>query len=178
MSTPYLGQVYLFAGNFAPRNYAYCSGQLMNISQNSALFSLLGTYYGGNGTSTFGLPDLRGRIPVGQGQGPGLSNYTMGQQFGTENVTITQQTLPAHNHMLTVTNLAAGAATPVNHIPAAVTSPFLEMWVSDANKTGNPIAMLPTALSQAGSSQPHNNVMPILAISMVIALQGIFPSRN
>ena len=179
MTNPYLGEIRFFAGNFAPRGNAYCSGQLMSIQQNAALFSLLGTFYGGNGTTTFGLPDLRGRLPIGQGQGPGLSAYTIGQSVGTETVAITQQTTPAHNHMAAVTTTVGTVTSPVNQIPAALPTPtFSQFWVSDANKTGNALPLSPTALGTFGGNQPHENRMPLLALSAIVALVGVFPSRN
>jgi microcystin-dependent protein len=179
MTQPYLGEIRLFAGNFAPRTNAYCAGQLMSIQQNSALFSLLGTYYGGNGTTNFALPDLRGRLPVGQGQGPGLSNYTIGQPFGTETVTITQQTTPTHNHLVMVSTANDTLTAPQNNVPGTLQSPpWTSFWVKDANKTGNPIPLANGALSFTGGSQPHNNIMQIMAVSVIIALQGVFPSRN
>ncbi|MEJ0026242.1 MAG: tail fiber protein [Rhizomicrobium sp.] len=177
MSEPYLGEIRMFAGNFAPRNNAYCSGQILGIQQNTALFSLLGTYYGGNGQTTFALPDLRGRIPVSMGQGPGLSNYTIGEQTGTESVTITTNTTPMHTHMMIVSGSNANAATPVGNQPAAVQAPYTGLWVSPANGTGND-PMNANSLLPIGGNQPHENRMPALAISFIIALQGVFPSRN
>lgn len=179
MSQPYLGEIRLFGGNFAPRTNAMCAGQLLPIAQNTALFSLLGTYYGGNGTTNFGLPDLRGRLPVGMGQGPGLSNYEIGEQIGSETVTITTQTTPAHTHFVSVSSQTATVSSPVNAYPSALANPpWTKYWVPDASKTGNPLPMSANALSMIGGSQPHNNLMPILAVTAIIALQGIFPSRN
>jgi microcystin-dependent protein len=179
MSEPYLGEIRMFAGNFAPKSNAYCAGQLMSITQNSALFSLLGTYYGGNGTTTFALPDLRGRMPICMGQGPGLSNYTIGQPVGSESVMITPAQLPMHTHTPVATTVAGGSITPGGMIPAALPAPpWTSYWVKDANKTGSPLAMAPTAVGTIGGSQPHENRMPLLAISIIIALLGIFPSRN
>ena len=178
MSTPYLGEIRLFAGNFAPRSNAYCAGQLLSIQQNAALFSLLGTFYGGNGTSNFALPDLRGRLPISQGQGPGLSDYTIGEQTGSESVTITQQTMPTHTHPLHVTNFAAKTPTPGANLPTVLAAPLTGLYVKDANKTGSPVTLNPQTVGFFGGSQPHENRMPTLAISIIIALQGIFPSRN
>lgn len=178
MSEPYLGEIRLFAGNFAPRYNALCNGQTMSIAQNSALFSLLGTYYGGNGTTTFNLPNLQGRLPVGQGQGPGLSNYTIGETIGTESVTLTTGQMPAHTHLLLP---QAGNATqnlPGGQYPSGLQAPFQGFYVKDANKTGNPIPLNANALQNTGGSQPHENRMPSMAISIIIALQGVFPSRN
>lgn len=177
MTQPYLGEVRMFAGNFAPRNNAYCSGQIMSIQQNAALFSLLGTYYGGNGTTTFGLPDLRGRIPVSQGQGPGLSNYVIGQQGGTETVTITQQTLPQHNHMMVVSNAVPTTAAPSGNMPAQMSTPINNFWVPNTKQTTSDL-LNAQFLTMVGGNQPHENRMPAMAISMIIALAGVFPSRN
>ena len=178
MSQPYLGEIRLFGGNFAPRNNAYCSGQLMNIAQNAALFSLLGTTYGGNGVQTFALPDLRSRLPVSMGQGPGLSNYTIGEAIGTESVTITSSTLPLHNHAPTATTTAANSPTPGGALPATLPAPFAKYWINNADKTGSPIAFSSAAVGNTGGNLAHENRMPAMAISIIIALSGIFPSRN
>jgi len=177
MSEPYLGEIRLFAGNFAPRGWALCNGQLLAISQNTALFSILGTQYGGNGTTTFSLPDLRGRIPVNQGQGPGLSPYTVGEQIGTENVTLLSTQMPAHTHLISATTAQADLGSPAGAILAA-----------PVDSTGNPSAgytktaantqMAQNAVGIAGGSQPFSIIQPILAVTFIIALQGIFPSRN
>jgi microcystin-dependent protein len=178
MTEPFLGEIRLFAGNFAPRGNATCSGQIMSIAQNTALFSLLGTYYGGNGTTTFALPDLRGRMPVCMGQGAGLSNYNIGQQVGTESVTLNANQMPMHTHTPRATSQPATSPTPGGMIPSMMPAPWTSYWVQDANKTGNPIAMAANAVAPVGGSQAHENRMPILAISIIVALQGIFPSRN
>lgn len=178
MTQPYLGEIRLFAGNFAPKNNALCNGQIMSIQQNSALFSLLGTYYGGNGTTTFALPDFRSRIPINQGQGPGLTNYVMGEQTGTESVTITTQTMPMHNHMVVVSTAAASAPGAVGNMPSTLAAPYTGFWVQDGKTSGNPLLMDANMIGLAGGNQPHENRMPALAISMIIALTGIFPSRN
>ena len=178
MSEPYMGEIRLFAGNFAPRQNAQCNGQIMSIAQNTALFSLLGTYYGGNGTTTFGLPDFRGRLPVGMGQGPGLSSYTIGEQTGTETVTLISQQIPMHTHYAVAGTTAANNPAPTGLAPAGMVTPITGYYVADANKTGNPIAFSQNALQLTGGSQPHTNLMPSLALTFIIALQGIFPSRN
>lgn len=177
MSQPFLGEIRMFAGNFAPRNNAYCAGQIMNIAQNTALFSLLGTYYGGNGQTTFGLPDFRGRLPVCMGQGNGLSNYDIGQQVGSESVTLTTNQMPMHNHMMIVSGNNANQPSPIGNMPAALQSPYTGLWVSP-NVATTPFEMDANSLYPAGGSQAHENLMPALAISIIIALQGIFPSRN
>jgi microcystin-dependent protein len=150
----------------------------MSIQQNSALFSLLGTTFGGNGTTTFGLPDLRGRIPINQGTGPGLSNWVMGQQTGTETVTLNVQQIPQHIHVPMVLGTAASALTPSGQVPAALAAPWKGYWVADANKTGAPVPFNANALTMTGGNQPHENRMPTIALTLIIALQGIFPSRN
>lgn len=161
MATPFIGQITLFAGNFAPRGWAFCQGQLLSIAQNTALFSILGTTYGGDGQTTFALPDLRGRVPLQQGQGPGLQSYVLGQKAGTETVTLTVNEMPAHNHSITVT-----AVPPGGTIPAV-----------DGQLTPTPLNAF-EASGMTGGSQPHNNLQPYLALNYIIALQGIFPSRN
>jgi microcystin-dependent protein len=178
MSEPYLGEIRLFAGNFAPVGNAYCAGQLLSVAQNSALFSLLGTFYGGNGQTNFALPDLQGRLPVCYGQGNGLTNYPIGAKTGSESVTLLVTQIPAHTHMPIASSKAAAAESPAGAIPATLQDPFKGFYVQDGNKTGDPVAMSATAVQQTGGSQPHENRMPALAISIIIALQGVFPSRN
>jgi microcystin-dependent protein len=157
----------LFAGNFPPKGWAFCDGQLLPISQNQALFALLGTTYGGNGQTTFALPDLRGRVPVHQGQGPGLSPYTIGQVAGVETVTLTAQQMPSHTHSQPATNGQESTNRPNNALPA-------EGGVYSNESDGS--AFHPT--SSTGGDQPHTNIQPYLTVSYVIALLGIFPSRN
>jgi len=180
MSQPYLGEIRMFAGNFAPRNNAQCNGQLLSIAQNTALFSLLGTFYGGNGVQTFALPDLRGRLPINQGNGPGLTPRVIGEVGGTENVTIDQTTTPTHNHLANATTDIGNLPGPSNKsIPASPsdgTNPGTLYVVPPGTVT--PVAMATQSLPFAGGSQPHQNMMPSLAITFIIALQGIFPSRN
>jgi len=179
MSTPYLGEVRMFGGNFAPSQNALCQGQLMSIAQNTALFALLGTYYGGNGTTTFGLPDFRGRLAINQGQGLGLSNYTIGQTGGSETVTLLTTQMPTHNHAMQGNSGNGSKPTPGGNIPAALTGTDAKgLWVPPNQATGSPIPLNPTALTSAGGSQPHENRMPLLVITFIIALNGIFPSRG
>jgi microcystin-dependent protein len=173
MSTPYIGEIRMFGGNFAPRGHAHCQGQLLSIAQNTALFALIGTIYGGDGQVTFALPDLRGRIPVCYGQGPGLSNYAIGQASGTESVTLLPTQLPAHTHTAACNSGAGNSTTPANNFWAANANTGLPQYVAAQNTP-----MAATALATAGGNQPHNNLMPILAITFIIALEGIFPSRN
>lgn len=178
MSQPYLGEIRMFAGNFAPRYNAYCAGQLMGIQQNSALFSLLGTYYGGDGTTTFALPDFRGRIPVSMGQGGGLSNYNIGEQTGTESVTLNLNQMPMHNHMMLASSAAGNQSNPIGNMPATLQPPLGAFWVPPDKTAAPAVAMDANAISYVGGSLPHENRMPALAISFIIALKGVFPSRN
>ena len=171
MSDPFLGELKLLPFNFAPRGWAFCQGQILSIAQNTALFSLLGTTYGGNGQTTFALPDLRGRVPIGQGQGPGLSPYDLGQVGGTETVTLTNANLPAHTHQVRATTEDANSAQPGNNLPAAVGAGAYGSQTPDTTMSVSMIA-------PSGSNQPFNNVQPYLTLNWCIALSGIFPSRN
>ena len=169
MSEPFVGEIRMFAGTFAPRNWAFCDGQLLSISQNDALFSLLGTIYGGDGRTTFGLPDLRGRFPMHQ------SNvHRLGQKGGTENATLTVGQLPPHSHTLRYSSGRADATTPQNNA-LAVSASGDQQYSTQTS----PIAdMHPNSVAQAGGSQAHNNVSPFLCIHFIIALFGIYPSRT
>jgi microcystin-dependent protein len=172
MSEPFVGEIRMFAGNFAPRGWALCDGQLLAISQNDALFSLLGTIYGGDGRTTFGLPDLRGRVPIHQGTGPGLSNRRIGQKSGQENVTVTTSQLPAHGHPLSASTAIASSTDPSGNLPANGGSS--NIYGSDA-----PFQSLNAqAVTNAGGNQPHNNVMPFQCVNFIVALVGIYPSRS
>ncbi len=176
MSEPFLGEIRMFGGNFAPRGWAYCNGQLLSIAQNTALFSLLGTTYGGDGRVTFGLPDLRGRVAINQGQGPGLSNYSLGEVTGTESVTILQNQMPPHTHTVACNTGVATQPSPANNLFA---SP-----VDSQGGAGNGYAptangtMSPTMIGSAGGGTPVPILQPLLCVSFIIALEGIFPSRN
>ncbi|AKF79208.1 Microcystin-dependent protein [Myxococcus fulvus] len=174
MSEPYIGEIRMFAGNFAPRGWAFCQGQILSIAQNTALFSILGTTYGGNGQTTFALPDLRGRYPMQPGQGPGLSPRTLGEQGGSETVTLISTQMPAHTHSLNVSSQQGDTETPVGTVLAADNAGAI------FNYRAAPIdgTMNPAAIGVAGGSQPHNNMSPFLCINFIIALEGIFPSRN
>jgi microcystin-dependent protein len=165
----FLGEITLVPYNFAPRGYAFCQGQILSISQNTALFSLLGTTYGGDGVSTFGLPDLRGRCAVSQGQGPGLSNYDLGEQTGTETVTLTTGQMPAHGH--------AANARDDDPNSGLVTNNLLANLQAYSNKAAN-ATLSGTMIGQTGGNQPHANIQPLLVLNYCIALQGIYPSRN
>ncbi|HZD89578.1 MAG TPA: tail fiber protein, partial [Pseudolabrys sp.] len=136
------------------------------------------TFYGGNGVSTFALPDLRGRVPICYGQGNGLSNYPIGTQTGSESVSLQTTQIPAHTHMPIASSAPATTEAPGGGIPATLAAPFAGFYVKDGNKTGNPVAMSQTAVQPDGNSFPHENRMPALAISIIIALTGLFPSRN
>jgi microcystin-dependent protein len=174
MANPFLGEIRIFGGNFAPVGWALCNGQIMAITQNTALFSLLGTTYGGNGTTTFALPDLRGRVPIHFGQGPGLSNYVEGQQGGAESVTLTIAQMPSHAHTVNAVASGGNQAGPAGG-SLAIESTGTSLDYSNATPAS---PMNAAMLSQAGSSQPHTNIQPYLCLNFIIALQGIFPSRN
>lgn len=167
---PFVGELQMFGGNFAPRGWALCDGQLLAVADNDALFSLLGTIYGGDGRTTFGLPDLRGRVPVGSGQGPGLSARALGSKFGAEQAYLTSGQVPAHTHAWEATTGAATATSPVGARLAAG-----QVYSSDQPDT----ALSAGAVSpSAGGQQPHNNEQPFLVINFIIALYGIYPSRT
>jgi microcystin-dependent protein len=173
MADPFIAEIRIFPFNFAPRGWAWCNGQLMPLSQNTALFSLLGTTYGGDGKSTFALPNLQGRAPMHPGQGPGLSNRSLGETGGSETVTLTQSEMPSHGHALR-------AATQDNADVNTITP-----TVSFAGSTGGAlyqaapnVALSDQALAPAGGSLPHNNMQPFLTCYFCIALQGIFPPRS
>jgi microcystin-dependent protein len=180
MSEPYIGQIMLFGGNFAIRSWALCQGQLQAISQNSALFSLVGTIYGGDGRTTFALPDLRGRVAVGTGNGPGLSSYREGQRGGAESVTLVQAQMPQHTHVVTSTLKAEGRSgnkdAPANNMLAASPDSYRPQQAAE-DVVMNPAAVT-SAAANAGGSQGHTNIQPYLVLSYQIALTGIFPSRN
>lgn len=179
MDETFIGTILLFAGNFAPQGWAYCDGRLLAISQNSALFSILDTTYGGDGVNTFALPDLCGRVPVGAGNGPGLSPRAIGQVGGTEAVTLLPNQLPAHTHPLLATDqlaangLPAGAALATTD-DAATLTPGASIYQSATPNT--PLAA--GSIGPAGGSQAHENMPPFLGLNYVICLQGIYPSRG
>ena len=177
MSEPFIGQIMMFAGNFAPRDWAFCDGQLLSIAQNTALFSILGTTYGGNGQTTFALPDLRGRVPIQQGQGPGLSPYILGQASGVENVTLLISNIPAHTHSLGASSGQGDSPSPEGAVPAVTVDPNSQQPLNSYASTPN-TSMAATSVGLAGGSQPHTNIQPYLSINFIIALEGIFPSRS
>ena len=179
MSQPFIGQIIGFAGNFAPSGWALCNGQLLSISSNAALFSILGTSFGGNGTTTFALPDLRGRVPVHAGQGPGLSPYVLGESTGTENVTLTVGQMPAHSHLVNANASNGTAPSPNGHLLAqAVDSTKKSVDVYSVAPASKLLTLAAATIASAGGSLPHANIQPVLAINFIIALVGIFPSRN
>lgn len=172
MADPYIGEIRMFAGNFAPLDWSFCNGNLIAISQNEALYNLIGTTYGGDGQTTFALPNLYGRIPLHQGQGPGLANYVLGQSAGTETVTLNTTQLPAHIHQLLAANLPGSVTDPKNSILAQSPS---QIYTTD---TSTPATMNANALTPAGGSQPHDNMMPYLAVNFIISLYGIYPQQG
>jgi microcystin-dependent protein len=170
---PFVGEIRILPFNFAPTGWAFCNGQLLPLSQNTALFSLLGTYYGGDGKSTFALPNLQGSAPIHPGQAPGLSAYFVGENGGSETVTLIQSEMPAHAHQ------ASGA------LGSGPTSPANNSWGSGAGRTPPPTyvdgpanVIMGNALNLAGGSQPHNNMQPYLTLNFCIALQGVYPPRS
>jgi len=175
MQDPWLGEIALVAFNFAPQGWALCNGQLLSIAQNTALFSLIGTIYGGDGTTTFALPNLQSRVPLHFGQGSGLSPYTIGATDGVESVTLQTTQIPAHTHSFTpqATTATGGASSPAGAL-------WAESGTGDTiYQAGNSNAqMAPQTLGNTGGGQSHENRQPFLALNYVIALQGIFPSRS
>jgi microcystin-dependent protein len=172
MSNPFVAEIRIFGFNFNPRGWAFCQGQILPISQNTALFSLLGTNYGGNGTSNFGLPDFRSRVPVSQGSGPGLTSYFVGQTGGTENVSLTTNALPAHNHTAGCQTATGNAYSGHNAVPAPDAGGN-NVYSSPSNGMMNS-----QELTQTGGTTPHNNLQPFLGVNYCIALQGVFPPRS
>lgn len=175
MADPFVAEIRIFPFNFAPKGWAWCNGQLLPLSQNTALFSLLGTTYGGDGRSNFALPDLEGRAPMHPGQGPGLSLHDLGESGGSETVTLLESEIPAHSHALNAQVPPGDTNLPAGNTPARGTSgalPYLP-------PAGAPlVVMSPQSLTPAGGDQPHNNLMPYLTLNFCIALQGVFPPRG
>lgn len=173
MADPFVAEIRIFPFNFAPRGWAWCDGQLLPLSQNTALFSLLGTTYGGNGQSNFALPDLQGRAPMHPGQGPGLSLHDLGETGGSDTVTLLASETPAHTHSLQASPDPADLASPDATRSLARSQP--DVYKQPAAATA---ALAPEAVSPAGGSQPHNNLQPYLTFYFAIALQGVFPPRG
>jgi microcystin-dependent protein len=173
MSDPFVGEIRMFGGSFAPAGWAFCAGQLMAIAENETLFNLIGITYGGDGQQTFGLPDLQGRIPIHAGQGPGISqNYTIGEKAGSESVTVTPNQMPIHSHPVLASLNAADSTQASGNLTASTNQ--LAIY-TEAGPTKN---FSPNALSAVGGSQPHDNMMPYLVITFIISLFGIYPSQN
>ncbi len=172
MSQPFLGQLMLFGGNFAPLGWNFCDGSIVAIANNDALFSLIGTSYGGDGQTTFALPDLRGRVAMGMGQGPGLANYSLAQQGGVESVTLTATQLPAHTHPLTASGGAATSPFASGNTPA--------LSSTNVYHPGAPVAVAMSSQScgAAGGNGSHDNMQPSLVLNWVIAMEGIYPSQQ
>jgi microcystin-dependent protein len=166
MAEPFLSEIRIVSFNYPPKGWAFCNGQFLPINQNQALFSLLGTTYGGNGQTTFALPNLQGRVPIHEGSG-----HTLGEAAGSSSVTITQQTMAQHIHFLQGTSATANAVLPNSNLPAVTPNAIY-------SSASNLIACRPSSVTNVGGSQPHTNMMPYLVLNMVIALQGIFPSQN
>jgi len=172
MSEPFVGEIRMFAGNFAPRGWALCDGQLLAVSQNDALFSLFGTIYGGDGRTTFGLPDIRGRIPMHAGSGPGLSSRRLGAKSGSEKVTLKTNQLPSHTHQLTGNSTDATDKTPTDKVVAKISGGSLY------NNGGNALSLSSKSVTPVGESKSHTNLMPAICINYIVALFGIYPSRQ
>jgi microcystin-dependent protein len=174
MSSPFLAEIRIFGCNFAPTGWAACNGQILPISQNTALFSLIGTFHGGDGKSNFALPNLQGSAPLNQGQGPGLSNYDLGQQDGSPTITLIDSEIPFHTHAQMASNQPGEDPNPTNEALARSVGASLYQSVS----TQNIVQLSMAALAPVGSSQPHNNMQPYLTLNFCIALQGIYPQRS
>ena len=172
MSEPFIAEIRIFAGNFAPRGWAFCDGQLLPISQNTALFSLIGTTYGGDGRTTTALPNLEGRAPMHPGRGPGLTARRLGERTGAETATLTEAQIPPHNHALQGTNATAQQSQPGSARPAR--SPDEDAYGSP----GTLVGMSTNAMQNIGGSGAHNNMQPFLAMHFIIALAGLYPSRS
>src|SRR5687767_13745041 len=174
MADPFVAEIRIFPFNFAPKGWAWCDGQLMPLSQNTALFSLLGTTYGGNGKSNFALPDLQGRAPMHPGQGPGLSLHDLGETGESETVTLLESEIPAHSHSLLASTVPGNNESPAGNVLARSTGGNVYLPAADAPL----VSMSDPAVAPAGGDQPHNNLQPYLTFYFCIALQGVFPPRG
>lgn len=172
MSDPFVAEIRIFAGNFAPKGWAFCDGQLLPLSQNTALFSLLGTTYGGNGKSNFALPDLTGRAPMHPGQGPGLSLRSLGESTGTATVTLLQTEVPSHTHSVRAATIRSDSTNPEGKVMARA-----DGTRAYADLASGTTILSPQAHAPAGGDTPHNNMQPYLTLHFIIALQGVFPPR-
>ena len=176
MTEPFLGEIRIFAGNFAPEGWAFCNGQILSISQNSALYSIIGITYGGDGRSTFALPNLQGRIPVNFGQGAGLSNRSLGLSYGSETVTLAANQMPSHGHSATIKGANAGTTNqPQDNLFGKV--PRTNMYSTPDAALSN-MAEGSISLQNAGGSLPHNNMQPYLTLNFIIAIIGLYPIRS
>lgn len=181
MSDPYIGEIRLFAGTYAPVGWAFCDGRLLDVDSNSVLFSLIGATYGGNAISTFALPDLRARVPINQSQGGPLSYYAFGQVGGVEQVTLDASQIPAHQHALNAAGATGTATTPGNTVVLATPveqGVATSLYVVPGDSGVNLAPMAPESIGMTGGGQPHSNMMPTQAINYIIATDGIFPSRD
>ena len=170
MSEPFIGEIKMFGGNFAINGYAFCDGTLLPIDQNDTLYSLLGTTYGGDGQTTFGLPDLRGRVPIHQGSLQG-TNFVLGEEAGTETVTLTQTQIPPHTHAMNASSNAAGSGNPQGGVPANTSNLNIYSPTAPDNQMGS-------SISPTGGNQPHDNMIPYLCVTFIISLYGIYPSPS
>lgn len=177
MSDYFLGEIRIFAGNYAPTDWAKCYGTSMPISTNQALFTLLGVTYGGDGRTTFNLPDMRGRLPIHYGTGPGLTERPLGAMVGAENVTLTASTLPAHTHVMNALNVAANTNVPQGNMLGSVASPYF--LYEDLNSGASLYALATASVGNTGNSSPHNNIMPCLTLTFMICVsRGLYPTQN
>ncbi|SMC29656.1 Microcystin-dependent protein [Andreprevotia lacus DSM 23236] len=176
MATPFVGEIRIFAGTFAPVGWALCNGQQLSISENEVLYSLIGTTYGGDGQIYFLAPNLNGRLPIGQGQGLGLSQRVVGQSFGSENVTLTTSNLPTHTHTVQASKDAATTATPGNTGMLATTGS--NFYHAGTPPSPTAVKLSPGTLSTTGNTLPHSNMMPTLSLNYIIATAGIYPSQS
>lgn len=177
MGQPYVGEIRMFGGNYAPQDWALCNGALLPIAENEVLFAVIGTTYGGDGQTSFGLPDLRGRVPVGQGPLPGGSTYSMGQYAGTEAVRLSAPQMPVHSHSVAAASGAANALSPAGAVLATAASAQAGVRVFETATPPN-VQLTGQNTSAAGASQPHDNLQPSLAVNFIIALQGVYPSSG
>jgi microcystin-dependent protein len=180
MSDPFVGEIRMVGFNYAPNGWALCNGQLLPIAQYTALFSLLGTYFGGDGRTTFALPNLQSRVPIHQGQGIGLSPYVIGQVGGTETVTLTSSQMPLHNHTVGASSANGTASSPANNIPAQGYTGDSRNPTLLPNYAPPPASatLASSAVSTAGGNQPHENLQPYLCVNFIIALNGVYPPRS
>ncbi len=172
MGEPYIGEIRMFAGNFAPNGWMFCEGQTLPISENDALFTLIGTTYGGDGQETFNLPNLASRVPIHMGTGPDGNTYQIGEAAGVESVTLTTQQIPIHTHALTASTAAGAVNSPANQVIAA--SPSIKLFIEDTPDS----TLAASAVSPVGGSQPHENCQPFLCINFIISLFGVFPTQT